>query len=125
MRLYASDEHEQMPSEFSWLVGGQRERLVILFALGRQYWDDDVIREVARHICLDRMRTKEAVALIRLVEIVRLAEEEDVDMIVMGTHGRRGLTRMLMGSVAEAVVRRASCPVLTIKQPTKEKAEAS
>ena len=49
--------------------------------------------------------------------IARLAEEEAVDMIVMGTHGRTGLTRLLMGSVAEAVVRRAPCPVLTYKQP--------
>ncbi len=50
-------------------------------------------------------------------EIVRLSDEEKVDMIVMGTHGRTGLTRLLMGSVAEAVVRRANCPVLTVKQP--------
>jgi nucleotide-binding universal stress UspA family protein len=50
-------------------------------------------------------------------EIVRLAETEGADMIVMGTHGRTGLRRLLMGSVAEAVVRRASCPVLTVKHP--------
>lgn len=49
--------------------------------------------------------------------IVRFAETENVDFIVMGTHGRTGLARLVMGSVAEAVVRRASCPVLTIKQP--------
>jgi nucleotide-binding universal stress UspA family protein len=48
--------------------------------------------------------------------IARLAEEEHVDLIVMGTHGRTGLMRLLMGSVAEAVVRRASCPVMTFKQ---------
>jgi len=41
---------------------------------------------------------------------------------VIGTHGRTGLSRLLMGSVAEAVVRRASCPVLTMKQPVKETA---
>jgi nucleotide-binding universal stress UspA family protein len=49
--------------------------------------------------------------------IVRLAKEEDVDLIVMGTHGRTGLSRLLMGSVTEAIVRRASCPVLTVKHP--------
>ncbi|MDP6446208.1 MAG: universal stress protein [Pirellulaceae bacterium] len=54
--------------------------------------------------------------------IVRLAEEESCDMIVMGTHGRTGLSRMLMGSVAEAVVRRAGCPVLTYKQPAAKSA---
>jgi nucleotide-binding universal stress UspA family protein len=50
-------------------------------------------------------------------EIVRLATEEGFDLIVMGTHGRTGLGRLLMGSVAEQVLRRAPCPVLTVKQP--------
>jgi universal stress protein A len=49
--------------------------------------------------------------------ILQTADAESVDLIVLGTHGRRGLTRLLMGSVAEAVVRRANCPVLTVKQP--------
>jgi universal stress protein A len=49
--------------------------------------------------------------------VARLAEQEGAEMIVMGTHGRTGLLRLLMGSVAEAVVRRAPCPVLTLKQP--------
>ncbi|MHB8970306.1 MAG: universal stress protein [Pirellulaceae bacterium] len=56
--------------------------------------------------------------------IARLAEEEHADLIVMGTHGRTGLTRLLMGSVAEAVVRHAPCPVLTYKQ-TAHSAETS
>jgi len=49
--------------------------------------------------------------------IVETAETENVDFIVMGTHGRTGLTRLLMGSVAEAIVRKAKCPVLTVKHP--------
>ncbi len=48
-------------------------------------------------------------------EIVRVANEMGADLIMMGTHGRRGLTRVLMGSVAELVVRHASCPVMTLK----------
>jgi nucleotide-binding universal stress UspA family protein len=48
--------------------------------------------------------------------VVRLAKDEGVDLIVMGTHGRSGISRLLMGSVAEAIVRRAPCPVLTYKQ---------
>lgn len=47
--------------------------------------------------------------------IVQSAHGWNADMIVMGTHGRTGLSRLLMGSVAEHVVRHASCPVLTIK----------
>jgi nucleotide-binding universal stress UspA family protein len=49
-------------------------------------------------------------------EIVRLAADEDAEMIVLGTHGRSGLARVLMGSVAESVVRRALCPVLVYRE---------
>lgn len=48
--------------------------------------------------------------------IVRAAEEEGADMIVMGTHGRRGLEGLLLGSVANKVVRLAGCPVLTVRE---------
>jgi nucleotide-binding universal stress UspA family protein len=50
-------------------------------------------------------------------EILRVAKETRCDLIVMGTHGRRGLRRLVMGSVAEKVVRLAPCPVLTVKTP--------
>jgi nucleotide-binding universal stress UspA family protein len=50
-------------------------------------------------------------------EIVRLAREEQADAIVLGTHGRSGLRHLLMGSVAEEVVRNAECPVMTVRQP--------
>jgi nucleotide-binding universal stress UspA family protein len=47
--------------------------------------------------------------------IVRVAEERRADLIVMGTHGRTGLQHVLLGSVAEKVVRLASCPVMTVR----------
>ncbi len=47
--------------------------------------------------------------------ITHFANENKIDLIVMGTHGRTGLRRVIMGSVAEAVIRRAECPVLAIK----------
>lgn len=53
-------------------------------------------------------------------EILRYADEHAVDLIVMGTHGRGGVTHMLLGSIAERVVRRASCPVLTVRHPQRE-----
>ena len=51
------------------------------------------------------------------VEIVRYAKEHDIDLIVMGTHGRGAVAHMLLGSVAEKVVRKAPCPVLTVRPP--------
>src|SRR5690554_4339505 len=47
--------------------------------------------------------------------LLAYADEKDIDLIVIGSHGRRGLQRMLMGSVAEEVVRKAPCPVLTMR----------
>jgi nucleotide-binding universal stress UspA family protein len=49
--------------------------------------------------------------------ILMVAKEIAADVIVLGTHGRTGLGRFLMGSVAEQVVRKAPCPVLTVKHP--------
>ncbi len=49
--------------------------------------------------------------------ILSVAGELGCDVIVLGTHGRTGLRRALLGSVAEQVVRKASCPVLTVKTP--------
>jgi nucleotide-binding universal stress UspA family protein len=49
--------------------------------------------------------------------IVRFAQEQNADLLVMCTHGRTGLSHALMGSTAEAVVRQAPCPVLTLRQP--------
>ncbi len=49
------------------------------------------------------------------IEIVRYARENQIDLIVVGTHGRSGLMHSLIGSVAERVVRKASCPVLTVR----------
>ena len=47
-------------------------------------------------------------------EAVRVAKETGCDLIVMGTHGRKGLGRLLLGSVAEGVLPRANCPVLLV-----------
>ena len=54
------------------------------------------------------------------MDIIRYAREKDIDLIVLGTHGRSGLKHVLLGSVAERVVRKATCPVLTIRHPEHE-----
>jgi nucleotide-binding universal stress UspA family protein len=53
-------------------------------------------------------------------EICRAAEREHADMIIMGSHGRTGLSHVVLGSVAERVVRHASCPVLVARMPKPE-----
>jgi len=73
---------------------------------------------------LDRLATRRSPATIEIVlrtgdardAIVDVANELHADLIVMGTHGRRGVRRALIGSIAEGVVRAAPCPVLTIRR---------
>jgi nucleotide-binding universal stress UspA family protein len=50
-------------------------------------------------------------------EIVRVAEQNKTDVLVLGTHGRSGVMKVLLGSVAARVVATASCPVLTVRMP--------
>lgn len=54
---------------------------------------------------------------IPFIEIIRTAKDKQADLIVMGTHGRTGLEHILIGSVAQRVIQRAPCPVLSIRLP--------
>ena len=54
------------------------------------------------------------------LEIIRYAKDNEIDLIVLGTHGRNALVHLLLGSVAEKVVRKAPCPVLTVRSPEHE-----
>ncbi|MEW5910836.1 MAG: universal stress protein [Thermodesulfobacteriota bacterium] len=56
-------------------------------------------------------------------EIMKMIEDEEIDLVIMGTHGRKGIERAIFGSVAEYVVKNSKVPVLTIN-PLKEKKEA-
>ncbi|MFP3588025.1 universal stress protein [Paraburkholderia sp. SIMBA_055] len=56
--------------------------------------------------------------------LLRFVQWSGADLVVMGTHGRRGLRRMVIGSVAERFVRHATCPVLLVREPTDAKREA-
>lgn len=63
--------------------------------------------------------TADAVIGTPAMSIVEYAEGHDIDLIVMGTHGRGGMSHLLMGSVAERVVRTAPCPVLAVRETRK------
>lgn len=57
---------------------------------------------------------------VAFVEIIEYAKSEGIDLIVMGTHGRSGIEHILIGNVAEKVVRKSPCPVMTIRPKGKE-----
>lgn len=59
------------------------------------------------------------------MEIVRIAADLDVDLIVLASHGRSGISHLLLGSVAEKVVRLAPCPVFTVKLPQPAASQAA
>jgi nucleotide-binding universal stress UspA family protein len=68
--------------------------------------------------CEDFKNTEESVVRgIPYEEILKFATEKGINLIVIGTHGRKGLDRVLFGSTAERVVRNSSCPVLTVRMP--------
>ncbi|MCX6549398.1 MAG: universal stress protein [Acidobacteria bacterium] len=67
----------------------------------------------------DRTALRARVALLAgnpFIEIIRYAKTNEIDLIVMGTHGRGPIAHMLLGSVAEKVVRKSPCPVLTVRE---------
>ena len=73
---------------------------------------------VAKHLAEDKGRLVTELVMGRpFVEIIRYSQKHDIDMIVIATHGRGGLASMLLGSVAEKVVRKSPCPVLTVRHP--------
>jgi nucleotide-binding universal stress UspA family protein len=88
-----------------------------LFEQGRKWVED----ELEKWASAARAQGMTARTIVRTgsanEEIVNLATDEGAELIVIGTHGRSGLNRALLGSVADRVVRFAPCPVLTVRTP--------
>jgi|SRR5688572_22702685 len=87
-------------------------------AMDRRALEEAAVRRLEEHLT-DADRRRGSLAIFEqsdepAPEILRYANAAKIDLIVMGTHGRTGLARMVLGSVAEAVVRTAPCPVLTV-----------
>lgn len=81
----------------------------------------EMVKFVQQHLADAAFPVKAEVRIGRpFMEIIRYAREHQIDLIVLGTHGRGAIKHALMGSVAERVVRKAPCPVLTIRHPEHE-----
>ncbi len=83
-------------------------------------WAEEARERLEGLLTDDERASLHAVAETRVghpfLEIIRYAKSHDVDLIVIGTHGRGAIEHMLLGSVAEKVVRKAPCPVLTVRE---------
>jgi nucleotide-binding universal stress UspA family protein len=127
--------HVAVPHEIDMMV--ERQRVIEMFLADAASESDAVDpTETARHAARDllspmlgeqeqrdlnvRYILRAAGAGGPYLEIVSYASEYDIDLIVMGTHGRGPVAHALVGSVAERVVRRAPCPVLTVHHPEHE-----
>jgi universal stress protein A len=73
-----------------------------------------LVKELSEKWAADHRTKHTAVAGFAVDEIVKYAKEYKIDLIVVGTHGHTGLSHLLLGSVAEKIVRLATCPVLTV-----------
>ena len=83
-------------------------------------WGEQAKKRLDESLTDEERRSLRVVAETRVgypfLEIIRYAKTHDVDLIVLGTHGRGAIEHMLLGSVAEKVVRKAPCPVLTVRE---------
>jgi universal stress protein A len=118
---YAFELAQKLHAKLSLLHVIEVPVYAIEVALPLEGLEQDARRELAR--LLPEAETAH-VAVTRLVvmgvpsqRILETAADEQVDMIVMATHGRTGLSHLIMGSVTERVVRTSPCPVLTIRPP--------
>jgi len=79
---------------------------------------DKMVKELVSHQVASEVRTRNLVTTGEAApEILRIAQQEHADLIVIASHGLTGWRRLVFGSVAEKVVRQATCPVLTIMAP--------
>ena len=90
------------------------ERRLAVFAMAAL---DDLVKRDSLKAIPHRAEVREGTPF---YEIIQFAKENDIDLIVMGTHGHSGLAHVLLGSVTEKVVRKAPCPVLTVRHPEHE-----
>jgi nucleotide-binding universal stress UspA family protein len=90
-----------------------------------EIWESEIMKSaqkqldrfVSENVDVAQPLVKKVIMGKPFVEIIRYARDNSIDLIVIGTHGHSALTSMLLGSVAEKVVRKAPCPVLTVRDP--------
>ena len=119
MALLMSDQRENihvvhvlaplpvMDPEYVWIEDADERRMVHIEESIAKSLKDLGVQDIKTHVTVGDAGT----------EVARIADEIDADLIVIPSHGRTGVKRFLLGSVAERVVRLAHCPVFVLKKP--------
>lgn len=111
--LHAYDIPAFLPPQFTMMVG-QLEGTLADHA--ESYAQEELKRFLAEHLASDAPVSSSVVLGPAGSTIVEQAKDGHYDLIVMGTHGRTGLSRVMLGSTADKVIQRAPCPVLAVRQ---------
>ena len=112
-KLHVLHTIEKFPHDYRHLLSGTTH------ADMKQKLEEDAIDKIKAMISGEIMEKGDIIPMVRFgkpfLEIIQVAKENSVDLLVIGTHGRAGVDRFILGSVAERIVRKAPCPVMVIK----------
>ena len=112
-KLYVLHTIEKLPHDYLHLSSSTAPADI------KQKLEEEAIDKIKAMVPEEVMEKGDIIPMVRFgkpfLEIIQVAKEENVDLLVIGTHGRAGVERVILGSVAERLVRKAGCPVMVIK----------
>ncbi|MFQ5786950.1 MAG: universal stress protein [Thermodesulfobacteriota bacterium] len=112
-KLYVLHTIEKFPHDYRYLLSNAAH------ADMKQKLEDEAAKKIKAMIPGELLENEDIVPIVRFgkpfLEIIKVAKEEKVDFLAIGTHGRAGMDRVILGSVAERIVRKARCPVMVIR----------
>lgn len=112
-KLYVLHTIEKFPHDYRHLLSSAAH------ADMKQKLEEEAMGKIKTMIPGELLENEDIVPIVRFgkpfLEIIQVAKEENVDLLVIGTHGRAGVDRVILGSVAERIVRKARCPVMVVR----------
>ena len=112
-KLYVLHTIERFPHEYSHLLSSAAH------ADMKQRLEEEAVEKIKAMIPAELLDGGDVIPIVRFgkpfLEIIQVAKEENVDLLAVGTHGRAGVDRVILGSVAERIVRKARCPVMIVR----------
>ncbi len=112
-KLYVLHTIEKLPHDYRHLLSSTAHSNM------KQKLEEEAMNKIKAMLPEELLGSEDIVPIVRFgkpfLEIIEVAKEKDVDIIAIGTHGRAGVDRVILGSVAERVVRDAHCPVMVVK----------